>query len=106
MLEKIINYLNIFILLLGFFIIFYNYFIDFRMINTFYKINVNFAENEAKDDELIALEKVFRNHMLKCMTKRIIIDLIFIFILSWISLKLLLIFIIIRVIIDKIELKK
>lgn len=100
MLEKIINYLDKFILLLGIFIIFFNYFKDFRMINIFYKINVNFAENEAKDDELVALEKDFRNNILKCMTKRIIIDLIFIFILSWISLKLLLIFIIIRVIID------
>mgnify|MGYP000689068264 CR=1 FL=1 len=100
MLEKTINYLDKFILLLGIFIIFFNYFKDFRMINIFYKINVNFAENEAKDDELVALEKDFRNNILKCMTKRIIIDLIFIFILSWISLKLLLIFIIIRVIID------
>ena len=100
MLEKIINYLDKFILLLGIFIIFFNYFKDFRMINIFYKINVNFAENEAKDDELVALEKDFRNNILKCMAKRIIIDLIFIFILSWISLKLLLIFIIIRVIID------
>lgn len=100
MLEKIINYLDKFILLLGIFIIFFNYFKDFRMINIFYKIDVNFAENEAKDDELVALEKDFRNNILKCMTKRIIIDLIFIFILSWISLKLLLIFIIIRVIID------
>ena len=100
MLEKIINYLDKFILLLGIFIIFFNYFKVFRMINIFYKTNVNFAENEAKDDELVALEKDFRNNILKCMTKRIIIDLIFIFILSWISLKLLLIFIIIRVIID------